>query len=266
MQMMRFFQKEVLEALEQTEDDEKEALSQAPSENAEANAAATKDAAELTAEENAKAADSVYCYEQEDIPVLQKEGVKAQFLPQAVDPQLYYPIEGIEKKYDIVFAGEIWSSKKRQEYIKAVIDHFPDKRIRVVGRYKIPAKGFFGWLFRKHRDIYTNKNATAEELNRLYNESRVVLNIHHEQQKNGANPKVYEIMASGALQVCDRNPYIESHFQGCPILLYSNIDEMLKQIEVALDKTDITCPQEEICRNTFVLRVAQILLDQNLGQ
>jgi len=54
--MMPQNEKEVLEALEQTEDDEKEALSQAPAENAEANAAA-KDAAELTAEENAKAAD-----------------------------------------------------------------------------------------------------------------------------------------------------------------------------------------------------------------
>lgn len=54
--MMPQNEKEVLEALEQTEDDEKEALSQTPAENAETNAAA-KDAAELTAEENAKVAD-----------------------------------------------------------------------------------------------------------------------------------------------------------------------------------------------------------------
>lgn len=215
--------------------------------------------------ENAKEADAVYCYEQEDIPLLLAEGVTACFLPQGVDKQLYYPIEGVKKKYDIVFAGEIWSSKKRQEYLKALIEHFPDKRIRIVGRYKIPTKGFFEWLFREHRDIYTNQNASVEELNRLYNEARVVLNIHHEQQKNGANPKVYEIIASGVWQVCDRNPYIESHFQGCPILLYSNIDEMLKQIELALKKSDINYSNEEINRNTFVQRVAQIFQDQNLG-
>ena len=209
--------------------------------------------------ENAKVADLVYCYEQEDIPLLQKEGIKPQFLPQAVDTQLYYPIEGTDKKYDIVFAGEIWGSKKRQHLLNALIEHFPDKHIRIVGRYKIPTKNFFAWLFRKHRDIYTNKNASAEELNRLYNESRVVLNIHHEQQKNGANPKVYEIMASGAWQVCDRNPYIESTFKSAPILLYDDVEDMVKQIEIALQEPKANYPEEMIKQNTFSERIAQVL-------
>ena len=215
-------------------------------------------------QKNATEADAVYCYEQEDIPILQEEGVKAIFLPQAVDTKLYYPIEGTEKKYDIVFAGEIWNSAKRQKYLKTVINHFQDRRIRIIGRYKIKEKGFLRWLFREHKDIYTNSNASVEELNRLYNEARVVLNIHLEQQKNGANPKVYEIMASGALQVCDSNPYISTHFQGCPILLYANEKEMINQIEVALNQTDIAYPKDEISRNTFVQRVAQVLKEQNL--
>lgn len=207
--------------------------------------------------DNLREADAVYCYEQKDIPILAKEHIKASFLPQAVDTTLYYPIRGIEKKYDIVFAGEIWSSLKRQRLLEAVVNHFADKKIRIVGRYKIPTKDFFGWLFRKHREIYTNKNASAEELNLLYNQARVVLNIHNEQQQNGANPKVYEILASGATQVCDANPYLETHFSQVMDLYHSN-EEMMSKIEKALSHPHQSL-SDSVIGNTFEDRIREVL-------
>lgn len=207
--------------------------------------------------DNLREADAVYCYEQTDIPLLAEKQIKASFLPQAVDTTLYYPIPGIEKKYDIVFAGEIWNSKKRQQLLQTVVSHFIDKKIRVVGRYKIPTKDFFGWLFRRHRDIYTNKNASAEELNLLYNQARVVLNIHGEQQQDGANPKVYEILAAGAHEVCDANPYIEAHFSRV-MDLYHSEEEMIAIIETALKKSTIPTTRVMI-GNTFEDRVREVL-------
>ena len=208
--------------------------------------------------DNLREADAVYCYEQEDIPLLAAHQITASFLPQAVDPTLYFPIEGIEKKYDIVFAGEIWNSPKRQRLLEAVIAHFPDKRIRIVGRYKIPTKGLLAWLFRRHRDIYTNKNALAEELNRLYNESYVVLNIHNEQQQDGANPKVYEILASGARQVCDSNPYLQEQFAD-QMDLYTTEQEMLAMISIALTESSSSKKNEVFSGNTFVDRIKTVL-------
>ena len=207
--------------------------------------------------DNLREADAVYCYEQKDIPLLAKEHIKASFLPQAVDTSLYYPILGIEMKYDIVFAGEIWNSKKRQQLLEAVVQHFPNKKILIVGRYKIPTKDFFGWLFRKHRDIYTNKNASAEELNLLYNQARVVLNIHNEQQQDGANPKVYEILATGAHQVCDANPYLETHFSHV-MDLYHSKEEMIAKIEVALQESTIPT-KDVLVRNTFEDRIREVI-------
>lgn len=209
--------------------------------------------------DNLREADAVYCYEQKDIPLLEREHIKASFLPQAVDSTLYYPIQGIEKKYDIVFAGEIWNSRKRQQLLEAVVLHFPNKKIRIVGRYKIPTKDFVGWLFRKHRDIYTNKNASAEELNILYNQARVVLNIHNEQQQDGANPKVYEILATGAHQVCDANPYLETYFSQM-MDLYHSEKEMIEMIEAALNN----CTEQVkdlISGNTFEDRIREVLND-----
>lgn len=209
--------------------------------------------------DNLREADAVYCYEQKDIPLLAKEHIAASFLPQAVDTTLYYPIRGIEKKYDIVFAGEVWNSKKRQHLLQSVVRHFSDKKIRIVGRCKLPTKDFLGWLFRKDRDIYTNKISSAEELNLLYNQARVVLNIHNEQQQDGANPKVYEILAAGAYEVCDANPYLEKHFSKM-MDLYHSEEEMIAMLEAALNNSQ-KLTNAVILGNTFEDRMREVVKD-----
>ena len=208
--------------------------------------------------ENLKYANAVFCYEQEDIPYLSKEyRINAHFLPQAFDPQLYYPIEGVEKKYDIAFAGDIWQSKKRQDTLQAVVNAFPEKRIIIWGIYKPWYKGIWKWLTRERKDIYKNKNTTAEVLNRTYNESRLVLNIHVEQQKNGANPKVYEIAASGAIQLCDANPYVET--LGIPnMLFYHSPDELIQLIRVTLNNA-LVSKREDLNQHTFESRIKTVL-------
>lgn len=185
--------------------------------------------------ENIRYVDGVFCYEQTDILlIVARYGKEAHFLPQAADTSLYYPITGCQKKYDIVFAGDIWQSKKRQQYLQAIVSHFADKRICIWGIYKPWYKGLWRWLTRERRDVYRNRNTSAEVLNRTYNEARVVLNIHGEQQKNGANPKVYEIAATGAVQVCDGNPFIEQLFPNGEVRLYYSVEEAITQIEEAL--------------------------------
>ena len=208
--------------------------------------------------ENLKYASAVFCYEQEDIPYLQQElNIEAHFLPQAFDPQLYYPIKGVEKKYDIAFAGDIWQSKKRQETLQAVVNAFPEERIIVWGVYKPWYKGVWKWLTRERKDIYKNQNTTAEILNRTYNESRLVLNIHVEQQKNGANPKVYEVAASGAIQLCDANPYVET--LGIPnIQFYHSTDELIQLIRTNL-KNYVTAKDIDMNQHTFVCRIQTVL-------
>lgn len=208
--------------------------------------------------ENLKYASAVFCYEQEDIPYLQQElNIEAHFLPQAFDPQLYYPIKGVEKKYDIAFAGDIWQSKKRQETLQAVVNAFPEEKIIVWGVYKPWYKGVWKWLTRERKGIYKNQNTTAEILNRTYNESRLVLNIHVEQQKNGANPKVYEIAASGAIQLCDANPYVET--LGIPnIQFYHSTDELIQLIRTSL-KNYVTAKDIEMNQHTFVCRIQTVL-------
>lgn len=210
-------------------------------------------------------AHQVFCYEQEDIALLQTQhNVNAFFLPQAVDETLYYPIAAAHSKtLDIVFAGDIFHSAKRRQIIQQVVQRYADKRMQVWGIYKPWFKNPWLWLTRERRDIYTNRNTSAETLNKAYNRSNIVLNIHHEQQRNGANPKVYEIAASGAYQICDANPYIEQLFPNGEVGLYHNEQELYNLIDYALTH-DMSAPAKAahdiiVQHHTFTQRIQKML-------
>lgn len=212
--------------------------------------------------DNLLQADAVFCYEQEDLRLIgERYGVEARFLPQAVDPTLYYPLGDLQElsplpwadrdfRYDLVFAGDIYHSQKRQRIIRSVVSHYPSLRMRVWGIYKPWFKNPWAWLVRERRDVFMNGNATARQLNADYNQARIVLNIHHEQQRNGANPKVYEICASGAYQICDRNPYLSQLFRQGEVGLYDDERQLFEQIDRALS-SDLSGQAASACRRVL---------------
>lgn len=211
--------------------------------------------------ENLPHVDEVFCYEQEDIPDIRRRwGIEAKFLPQAVDTALYHPLPDTAKRYDIVFAGDLYQSSRRQRLMQAVVRKFGDKRIRVWGIYKPWYKNLWRWLTRERKDIYMNRSTTAEELNLEYNRARIVLNIHGEQQRNGANPKVYEIAASGACQICDSNPYIDRLLGDTDVALYHDEQELLSLIEqrLATPVESMTAYDMIVRNHTFEARMRYV--------
>ncbi len=209
-------------------------------------------------------ADALFCYEQSDMSLIKEEFDKnALFLPQAADLSRYYKMENLSKKYDIVFAGDIWQSQKRQNLLQKVVKAFPEKKILIWGVYKPWYKGFWNWLTRERRDVYMNCNASSEVLNQCYNEARLVLNIHNEQQKDGANPKVYEIAATGSFQVCDSNPYVDSLFPARSVGLYRSDEECIELIAKVLGNTleldAESAYQETIEKHSFENRITKVL-------
>ena len=209
--------------------------------------------------------DRFYCYDRGDIEDYKKEGKQAFFLPQAADTAVYHPLEGVQKDIDILFVGDVYHSPRRQQYLAEVVRAFPDRKIKVVGIYKPWYKNPIKALLRERRDIYTNRNATPEQVNALYNRARVVLNIHNEQQSDGANPKVFEICAGGAYQVCDANPYIEQLFPGGEVGLYNGAQQLIEKIQEALEgdmSARAAAAREIVLKgHTFGTRIAEVIKD-----
>ena len=211
--------------------------------------------------------DRFYCYDRSDIEFYRKSGREALFLPQAADTCIYHPLEGVKKDIDILFVGDLYHSPRRQRYVQEVIRAFPGKTVKVAGIYKPWYKGLKAALCDVDRRVFTNRNLPPEKVNELYNRARVVLNIHNEQQKDGANPKVFEICAAGAYQVCDANPYIRQLFPDGEIGLYETPEQMISCLGKALDgdmaQVAAAARKKVLAGHTFDARIAQVIQDIN---
>lgn len=206
--------------------------------------------------------DALFCYEQDDVDWYASQGKTAYFMPQACDTDTYHPLS-LSKDIDILFVGNLYTSPRRMQIMQQVVKHYPERKIEVWGLYKPWYKGVLRWLFREHRDIYKNRTVSPDEVNRLYNRSHVVLNIHQEQQKDGANPRTFEILGSGAWQVCDANPYIERMFSSDGMGIFHSTDELFACIDDALlrDKTAAAqqARKEMLAQHTFDVRMQAVV-------
>ena len=184
-------------------------------------------------------ADFVFVFENDDRPYLVDKGVlkeRIHFLPMGFDSHVY-KLENMERPVDVSFVGRMYPH--REILIERLISDLPDVKFEVFGRYvryKEP-RTWMKWIRRvsskRLRRIYRNRDIDPERVNLLYNQSKIVLNIHHGQSRDGCNPRVFEIMGSGAFQICDANPYVERHFPDS-IVRFGSAEELVEKIEFFL--------------------------------
>ena len=177
-----------------------------------------------------RAADKVFVFEGSDVRrTLEEYGVESHFLPMGFDPADYYPVPGVERDIDVSFVGMPYS--ERRVILDRLLADFPGRRFRFVGRY-VRYREPRTWLKYVERKLdgparraYWNGEVSPSAVNQLYARSKVVLNIHHKQSQEGCNPRVFEIMGSGAFQLVDANAYLRDHFTGT-LAMYEGYDQL----------------------------------------
>lgn len=214
--------------------------------------------------DNISVVDLFCCFDSADVRKLNDEGHKVMFLPQACDTTRYHTIEGTKHDIDLLFVGNMWGYQRRKELLLDIIRRYNEElNIQIYGRWDYLTKNPIGYLRRPYPKIIHSRNIPPEQVNRLYNRARIVLNIHHEAQADGANPKVYEICGAGAYQICNRNPYIETIYPQDAIGLYSNEEELFGRIDYALahDMTARAASAHQVVveAHTFKARIETVL-------
>jgi len=214
-------------------------------------------------EELARKVDALFCFSRADVDSFLADGVPAHFLPQACDTQCYRPVPGCRKDIDILFIGNMYCSPRRKELMTAVAERFSDRKVVAYGWYQPWFKGPVAGLRRPYKKVFKDVNIPPQEVNLLYNRARVVLNIHRGHQNDGANPRVFEICGSGAYQVCDRNPYVESLFPDGSVGFYGSVEELFGRIDEGLAQ-DMSSRAADACRtvraqHSFHNRMEEVL-------
>jgi len=120
--------------------------------------------------------DYLFVCQKDCIPELKNyTNAKIVFLPLSCDPDINTYLN-IEKKYDVVFVGTVHKEYyNRYEYLE---------------------------FFKSHINIKIFQNIFQEEMNKIFNQAKIILN---HPIKNDLNFRVFEAMASGSLLITPNN-------------------------------------------------------------
>lgn len=215
--------------------------------------------------------DNWFVFEPTDIMNLKKTyNIKSHFLPLAFDPKYYRPLKdssNYKLKANISFIGSIkdkerihslnklckWSNKKGFDF-KIVTANYRMRNFHLL----YPKR--YLWS-----NLYKN-NLSHEEINVLYNNCNININIHKNQSIEGLNMRFFEILGSGGLQLVEEKKAQEylGLFSNSDFLTYSCFEDMIEKIAYSIQKPEETLfirnnALKKAKKHTFDNRAKEIL-------
>ena len=175
----------------------------------------------------------VFVAQKEAVEQFAREGVKAEWLPHAVEPLAYPKQERSIKEFDVCFVGHI-NNQKRIDFLDRMFREFP--------------KFYYGQqLFEK----------AAEKFGR----SKISLNIAH---SNDVNMRNFEIMGSGSFMLTEYVPSMEELFQdGIHCAWYHDFDEAVDKAKFYLENDDL---REKIAQKGYELMMERNTIDHRVDR
>lgn len=164
-------------------------------------------------------------------------GVDSKFFPLCVDCGVYKNL-GLEKKYDITFLGRPLG-EFRQRILSTVVKNFPDK-LKIFSypeHFKSSICDMKKYLNDFELENYKNSFCgfinTQEELARVYNQTKINLNINL-QGEGSLNYRTFEVLACDGFMLCDRRADISALGLDEALVQYDNEDDLVRKISYFL--------------------------------
>jgi spore maturation protein CgeB len=143
------------------------------------------------------------------------------YLPVGVDPEVHRPMPEVEKKYDIVFAGD-WHPI-REKVLTQLVQ--AGHNISIIGPWKRKlGKESPLWPYFIRQGYFT-----PNEMAELFNQARIVYNLHtwYGRWSYGVNPRLFEASGCGAFQIADNKEEIKELYEkDKEIILYEDVSEV----------------------------------------
>lgn len=190
--------------------------------------------------------DKIFSFEPDDAQYMLNEySINIEYLPVGVYEKIFSSSVTASdvKKYDICFVGN--PTEKRLKYLEAIAEYccLKRKKMIVYGYYwdhtnlvrKYFAKRSFAKKYPYLARYVPNEIILNENMAKLYDESKICLNIHIEIHK-GINPRTFEIMANGNFELCDAR--FNSESMGLVdkenIAFYDSVEDCVEKIDYYL--------------------------------
>jgi ubiquinone/menaquinone biosynthesis C-methylase UbiE/spore maturation protein CgeB len=156
------------------------------------------------------------------------------YLPQVADHRAFHPLH-LPRKHDFCFGGtlSLRLPNAPSGFLRAQI-------LNILAERKYKIKAFVPGIeetFRYYPALknieYSNKYESHENLNKLYNESKITVSIHSPQFKHGISPRVFEAAFAKSFQLVEYKEDIESLFPEC-MVTFRSPTELLEKADYYL--------------------------------
>ena len=181
--------------------------------------------------------DHIFCQGTEAIELLEAAGIHgARWLPMACDPEFHHPVpcsEEDKKRYgsDVVFVGSYYPV--RAALFERLVGF--DLAIWGPGWDALPPSS----PLRKH---LRGRHTRPEEWLKIYSASKIVLSTHYQDPEGRfpvyqASPRVFEILACGAFQLCDDQYDVFRLFQdGRDLVRFTDAEDLVNKVTYYLSQ------------------------------
>jgi spore maturation protein CgeB len=163
------------------------------------------------------------------IPEIRQAGVKrVEYLPFGYDTHLHHPVNLTDEEYklygsDIVFIGT-WD-REREEILQSITDF----DLGVWGN------AWENVTITAVKKCWKSNARYGEEMSKICNASKIVLNLVRRQNGNAHNMRTFEVPACGGFMMAKRTQeQIEFLEDGKGIVSFGNIDELKEKIKYYL--------------------------------
>ena len=214
--------------------------------------------------------DNIFCWDPYYVNGMQLlSGREIRYLPHAGDAKIYYPIFPTPNKdIDVCFVGSA-SFGDNKVFRPNIIINLLNQLMINKTELNILIQGDNSWIPWTKKNEYLKQSfrlglLSPTEVNKVYNRSKVVLNIHHPQNILSAHMRTFEIALSGSFQIADYKSEISNIF-GTSIKTFKDINEATMIINRFLEnpiseKNNLQKAREIILsNNTYIHRAQEIL-------
>jgi spore maturation protein CgeB len=186
-------------------------------------------------------------------------------LPHAFLPEIFHPLPNTEKIFDVVFVGDSFQGTSEGIYRADLLRYLHEHGIHIT---LFGDKNWCSSFGQKEYNflgkIYKGFVKNPHTLNEIYNQSKIVLNIHHRQVTNGANQRIFEASGSKAFQISDKQALVQELFSDS-IPSYTNKQELLQLVQYYLSQKiereeKVKHAHEVAYKHTYHERVSNLLL------
>jgi spore maturation protein CgeB len=176
--------------------------------------------------------DAVFIWSQELANKLAKQGINKVFYhPFCSDVEYHFPSKQNNLIYDVAFIGNWDSSRKREQYLKAI------------SHYRLAIWGSDYWITHCRETSIRNSfkgMCTYQEVPEILGSAKIGLNILRPQNESGHNIRTFEIPAARTLMLSERSRDLLELFEEDKEAVYFSTPEDLQQkIKYLLDCPDL---------------------------